>query len=89
MKGMKQIMVAGVFILVSTISVADIPSTDVKTPLDANWGCTTNASTSTNDAENAADDKMANSATSLADAFAFATAHCRDCTQVTCEVKSQ
>ena len=83
MKGMKQLMVAGFFILATTTSMAD-----TKTAMDANWICTTNASTSTVEADKAADDKMAKSATSAADAYAFAATNCRDCTKITCEAQS-
>jgi hypothetical protein len=57
------------------------------TSVDANWTCTTNASSSADAAEKAADDQMANTTKSCADAFAFAEKNCRDCTKITCEVK--
>ncbi len=59
------------------------------TALDANWSCTTNASSSSVAAEKAADDQMANGSKSAADAFAFAAKNCRDCTKITCESKAE
>lgn len=83
MKGMKQLMVAGLFVFAATTSMAA-----TQTAMDANWICTTNASSSSVEAEKAADDKMAKSATSAADAYAFAASNCRDCTKITCEAQS-
>ena len=83
MKGIKQLMVAGFFVLAVTTSLAG-----TKTALDANWICTTNASSSSVEADKAADDKMAKSATSAADAYALAASNCRDCTKITCEAQS-
>lgn len=59
-----------------------------KTDISKNWICTTNASSSSVEADQQADDKMKNTALSIADAFSFAAAHCRDCTKVTCESNS-
>lgn len=84
MKGIKELMVAGLFVLASATSMAD-----TKTPMDANWICTTNASSSSVEADKAADDKMAKSATSAANAYAFAASNCRDCTKITCEAQGK
>lgn len=59
------------------------------TSLDSNWICTTNASSSEVAADKAADKQSADSARSAADAFAAASTNCRDCTQITCEVKTK
>lgn len=59
-----------------------------KTDLSTSWICTTNASSSNVASDKAADDQMANTAKSAADAFTFAAQNCRDCTKITCEVKS-
>ncbi len=62
-------------------------TTDSKTTsLDSNWTCTTNASSSSVEADTAADKQMSETAKSATDAFAFASTNCRDCTKITCEV---
>lgn len=53
--------------------------------LDKNWTCSTNASSSAITAEQDADKQMANTPRSAAEAYAFASKHCRDCTKITCE----
>lgn len=58
------------------------------TDLTSNWICTTNASSSDVQADKAADQQMADKAQAIADAFSMASQHCRDCTKITCEVKS-
>lgn len=83
MKGIKHLLVAGIFVLATTTTMAA-----TKTAMDANWICTTNASSSSVEADKAADDKMAKSATTAADAYAFAASNCRDCTKITCEAQS-
>ena len=55
------------------------------TDINANWTCTTNASSS--DSDKAIDDKMANSQDSVIKSFTFAAQNCRDCTKITCEIK--
>ncbi len=55
------------------------------TSLDGHWTCTTNASSSSVDADKNADNEMSEKAKSASDAFAFASKHCRDCTKITCE----
>lgn len=57
------------------------------TDMSAKWICTTNASSSDISADKAADDQMANTATSAANAFSVASNNCRDCTKITCEVQ--
>jgi hypothetical protein len=84
MKGILNLIIGGVFTLAATTSMAA-----TMTSMDANWMCTTNASSATTDADKAADDKMANTASSGADAFAFASKNCRDCTKITCEAQSK
>lgn len=74
-------LVAVFFILASSASMA------ANTAMDVNWICTTNASSSDVEADKAADDKMAKTASSALDAFTFASTNCRDCTKITCEVQ--
>ncbi|KTD40375.1 hypothetical protein [Legionella parisiensis] len=62
-------------------------STNTKTSMSSNWVCTTNASSSDKKADQDADKKMSEHAGSATESFAFATKHCRDCTQITCDVK--
>lgn len=82
MKGIINLIVTGVFVLATSTSMAA-----TKTNLDSAWICTTNASSSSVDAEKATDDKMGKAASSAVDAFAFASSNCRDCTKITCEVQ--
>lgn len=58
-----------------------------KTDIGTNWFCTTNASSSSVDADKAADKQMSDTPKSAADAFTFASENCRDCTKITCKVK--
>lgn len=83
MKGFLTLVVSTYFIIASTVSMAQ-----TKTSMDTNWKCTTNASSSSVVGEKAADDRMAEKASSAADAFSFAATHCRDCTKITCEVEN-
>lgn len=57
------------------------------TSMETNWVCTTNASSSSNEADKAADKQMADTAKSATAAFGFAAQNCRDCTKITCTVK--
>lgn len=82
MKLVAHFILGGLFIAVSTLTFA------AGTSLDANWICTTNASSSTVDTDKAADDKMAKTAGSATDSFAFASSNCRDCTEINCEVQT-
>jgi hypothetical protein len=59
-----------------------------KTDMEANWICTTNASTSEVAADIAADKQMSTTSTTSAKAFAFAAENCRDCTKITCEAQN-
>lgn len=61
------------------------PTTATKTTMDSNWICTTNASSSDAQTDKDADNKLANTAMSAADAFKMASDNCRDCTKITCE----
>ena len=56
--------------------------------MEANWICTTNASTSEVAADIAADKQMSTTSTTSAKAFAFAAENCRDCTKITCEAQN-
>ncbi|KTD71052.1 MULTISPECIES: hypothetical protein [Legionella] len=58
-----------------------------KTTMGTNWVCTTNASSSEKRADQDADKKMSDHTGSASKSFAFAQKHCRDCTQITCNVK--
>ncbi|MHB1948107.1 MAG: hypothetical protein ACYCQI_08345 [Gammaproteobacteria bacterium] len=53
------------------------------------WTCQTNASSSSNAADQKADDEMSKKARSAKDAFSFALKHCRDCTKITCDVSNK
>lgn len=53
------------------------------------WTCQTNASSSSNPADQQADDEMSKKAKSAKDAYAFALKNCRDCTKITCEIYNQ
>jgi len=86
MKGIINLIIAGVFVIAASTSMA---AAEVKTGLHSHWLCTTNASTSTVSSDKAADDKMAKTEQSATSAFAFASSHCRDCTKITCEVQSK
>lgn len=81
MKGILTLLLSGGLILASSVGFS--ATTDITT----GWICTTNASTSSVDTDIAADKQMSETAKSAADAFAFASANCRDCTKITCEVK--
>ena len=83
MKGIINLIIAGVFVLATTTSMAA-----TKTGLDLNWICTTNASSSDLKAEQAADTKMGKTEKSASGAFAVALKHCRDCTKITCKAQS-
>jgi hypothetical protein len=84
MKNILNLVVAIIFVVTASTSIAA-----AKTGLHSHWICTTNASSSSVKSDKAADDKMAKTAGSAANAFAFATANCRDCTKITCEVQSK
>ena len=60
-----------------------------KTGTHSNWICTTNASSASAASDKKADDKMARTAESATKSFAYATKNCRDCTKITCEIKSK
>ncbi|MFA5959909.1 MAG: hypothetical protein WC785_05285 [Tatlockia sp.] len=84
MKVITNIIVASFFVISASTSMAT-----TKTDLRSHWICTTNASNSSVDADKAADDKMAKTTRSVANALAFASANCRDCTKITCEVQTK
>ena len=84
MKKIISLLIGTGFAFMMSAAFADGP-----TSMDANWSCTTNASSSSVAAEKAADDQMANGTKSAADAFAFAAKNCRDCTKITCESKAE
>ena len=89
MNGMKSLLIAGLFVFGSTASMAALMAPNTKTALDASWICTTNASSSSVDADKASDDKMAKSSGSAAETFAYAASNCRDCTKITCEAQNK
>lgn len=70
-------------IIASTVSFAA-----GNTDMDAKWVCSTNASSSDVASDVAADKLMSTHATSASKAWSLATENCRDCTKITCEVKS-
>jgi hypothetical protein len=55
--------------------------------MKSDWVCTTNASSSDVAKDQEADKKMSETAGAAAKSFAFSAKHCRDCTQITCNVK--
>lgn len=89
MKRISSLIIGTGLTLIAFTTFADdtATTTPASTSLTANWSCTTNASSSSVAADKAADDQMAQSTKSAADAFAFATQNCRDCTKITCESK--
>lgn len=84
MKGIIKLIVVGFFAITASTSMAA-----ASTGMDTNWICTTNASSSSVDADKAADDQMAKTAASAQDAFSFAAANCRDCTKITCVAQTK
>lgn len=79
MKSISSLLLAAGLVLMSSVALAKTTS------LDANWTCSTNASSSSVDADKAADKEMSGTAKSAVDAYAFAAKNCRDCTKITCE----
>lgn len=67
---------------------ASVSFAATQTDVNSKWICTTNASSSDNPADKAADDKMANTQGSATQSFAFSVQNCRDCTKITCEAKN-
>ncbi|WP_454781959.1 hypothetical protein [Legionella sp. WA2022007384] len=58
-----------------------------KTSMSSNWVCTTNASSSDKKTDQDADKRMSEHSGSATKSFSFAQKHCRDCTQITCDIK--
>ena len=78
------------FSLVTGISLVLMSSAlFAATSLESNWNCTTNASSSDLAKDKSADKELASNAKSASDAFSMASTNCRDCTKITCEVKTQ
>jgi hypothetical protein len=82
MRVITTLLAAGVFFISTTGFAASVTS------LDSKWTCKTNASSSSVDADKAADKQMSETAKSAADAFTFASQNCRDCTKITCEASN-
>ncbi|WP_187347021.1 hypothetical protein [Legionella genomosp. 1] len=82
MKRNLPIIISGLLLSFASVSMAD---NTTPTPMDKNWTCSTNASSSDVAADQDADKQMDNTPKSAADAFAFAAKNCRDCTKITCE----
>ena len=82
MKRISSLLIGASFIVMSSAGMAA-----AVTSLDANWICTTNASSSSLEADKANDKLMSETAKSATDAFSFASQNCRDCTKITCEIK--
>ena len=57
------------------------------TDMSAKWNCTTNASSSDDAKDKAADEKLSQSSGAAKDSFKMAEENCRDCTKITCEAK--
>ncbi|KTC85528.1 MULTISPECIES: hypothetical protein [Legionella] len=68
--------------LLTSLSFATSSATDLN---QAQWTCSTNASSASTDTDKAADNKMSQNKTSASNAFSFAAQNCRDCTKITCE----
>lgn len=68
------------------IALSSVGFSAATTDLSKQWVCTTNASSSDVAADKAADEQMKNTPGAVADAFKFASDHCRDCTEIECEV---
>jgi hypothetical protein len=81
MKNIISLLIGGSLILATSVGFAA-----AKTDVNTNWTCSTNASSAATDAEKAADEKMAKSG-SAAKSYKYALQNCRDCTQITCQVK--
>lgn len=81
MKGLLTLFAGSVLFFGASVAIAD----DAPTSMATNWTCTTNASSSSVAADQAADKEMDEVKKSAADAYAFAAQHCRDCTKITCE----
>jgi hypothetical protein len=58
-----------------------------QTNMNNNWVCSTNASSSKNRTEKAADDIMAKTPGNAVNSFVFAAKNCRNCTKITCKLK--
>jgi len=56
------------------------------TAMDKDWTCSTNASSSSVEADKMADKQMSETKQSAADSYAMAAKNCRDCTKITCEM---
>jgi hypothetical protein len=69
-------------LILSTSSVFAVTQTDMNT----NWVCSTNASSSKETTDKAADQIMVKTPGSATSAFDFAVKNCRDCTKITCKV---
>ncbi|MBA3537434.1 MAG: hypothetical protein H0T84_12645 [Tatlockia sp.] len=81
MKNVISLLIGGSLILATSVGFAA-----EKHHAGNNWTCTTNASSAATDAEKAADKRMEKPG-SAAKAYKYALQNCRDCTQITCEVK--
>jgi hypothetical protein len=75
------------FILSLLILSAFSAFAEKQTNMNANWICTTNASSSKNQSAKAADDLMAKTTGNAVDSFVFAAKNCRNCTKITCKTK--
>lgn len=84
MKGILNLIIASIFVLVASTSMAA-----TKTAMDSKWICTTNASSSSLEADKTADKQLASKSSSATNSFAAAAKNCRDCTKITCEAQSQ
>ena len=78
---MKKIICGLAFLITSTVFAA------TSTDMNSQWICTTNASSSSVEADKNADDQMAKNQSSAKESFEFAANHCRDCTEITCEIQ--
>lgn len=86
MKGLSSIIL-GTVLCLSSVSAFAKHHNNHESKDSHQWTCTTNASSSDVQADKDADEKMKTKAGSAMDSFKFAKKHCRDCTQITCDVK--
>ncbi len=89
MKGLlgKAVLLTSACLFAATLSFATSSSKTTKTSANG-WTCKTNASSApSGSAGEKADNTMQNNPKSATAAFSYAFKNCRDCTEITCDVK--
>lgn len=87
MKGIYKIFCLAICLASSLVLANPSDHAMNKKTMKNQWVCETNASSSSNAADQKADDTM-KKARSGKDAFDFAMKHCRDCTKITCNLQT-